>query len=294
MQCNDRPEPNPCRRQAMMLQRQVMEEQNWRSMFSDSKNHLSAITLDEIRPADVVILLLGKTGTGRSTFISMFDTQNRPWVNDMINQDMESKTRDVKPIRVSIPNAHGDLVLLDTPGFDSSAMKDMETLKIISDALKDRSGRCIRVNGVIYFDPIERANEKFQQKLLQIALNICGEDNYDRMAFLSTNWDTVESRTKGEQNEKALTEGAWKSVLTCNSSTADLTRVGRFVLDEGKDAVRKLTWALVRQCHVRIWLQLQLEMSQGAGVEETQAGKGILRPVEAGNQDSQVNHIIHL
>lgn len=68
----------------------------------------------------------------------MFDNEKTEWVRDMMGHDMESKTTEVKAIRVPIPGELFNLVLLDTPGFNNATQKDIVTLTIIGDALQDR------------------------------------------------------------------------------------------------------------------------------------------------------------
>ncbi|KAF9053491.1 hypothetical protein BJ165DRAFT_1524182 [Panaeolus papilionaceus] len=55
--------------------------------------------------------------------------------------------------RILIPKEEYDLVLIDTPGFSTSAV-DPSPLENLTDAIKDRPGHHLRFNGIIYFEPV--------------------------------------------------------------------------------------------------------------------------------------------
>ena len=51
--------------------------------------------------------------------------------------DLESWTSEVTNVRLSIPEiAFGDLVFVDTPGFDNTYKRDVDILKMVADWLK--------------------------------------------------------------------------------------------------------------------------------------------------------------
>lgn len=143
----------------------------------------------------------------------------------------------------------------------------------------------MRVNSVIYFETIDAPNMKLQKKYLRCALDICGQSNYDRIAFMTTHWDSMdagESNREAAIREKEFITEHWGDVLSHhnldNDKEQNLTRVGRFsdLFGGGRDAVMNLTWALVKESHVRMALRLQVELSQGLEMAETSAGKTIL------------------
>ena len=54
-----------------------------------------------------------------------------------MGHDLESCTSNVSNVRLSIPEiAFGDLVFVDTPGFDDTHKKDVDILKMVADWLK--------------------------------------------------------------------------------------------------------------------------------------------------------------
>jgi predicted GTPase len=54
-----------------------------------------------------------------------------------VGHDLESYTSSVSNVRLSIPEiAFGDLVFVDTPGFDDTHKKDVDILKMVADWLK--------------------------------------------------------------------------------------------------------------------------------------------------------------
>ena len=54
-----------------------------------------------------------------------------------MGHDSESCTSKVSNVRLSIPEmAFGDLVFVDTPGFEDTLIKDVDILKMVADWLK--------------------------------------------------------------------------------------------------------------------------------------------------------------
>jgi hypothetical protein len=54
-----------------------------------------------------------------------------------VGHDLESCTSNVSNVRIPIPEmAFGDLVFVDTPGFDDTNKSDVDILKMVADWLK--------------------------------------------------------------------------------------------------------------------------------------------------------------
>ncbi|KAF9053457.1 hypothetical protein BJ165DRAFT_1524148 [Panaeolus papilionaceus] len=266
------------RKQAMM--RQTLHKEIWDTTFV-GPNGISLIETKDIRPEDVVILLLGATGSGRSAFLSALDTNNTDCVGDMVGSpgDQASKTTEVQVVRIPIPEGGFGLVIIDTPGFNSGERSENETLRIIADALADRIGHKVRFNGVVYFQKIDDSS----LKTVRLALKICGEKNLDRIAFVTTHWDLFEGsekdRTEAISREKQLKESEeWSKVLAFGDSSKRDQRVKAINLSvplsqESRKAVKELLWdALLCEPHMRVKLQLQDQLGHGTEVRNTLAG----------------------
>ncbi|KAF9053498.1 hypothetical protein BJ165DRAFT_1608114 [Panaeolus papilionaceus] len=273
------------RQQAMV--RQSLDKQSWDATFSGA-SHISSIGMKNILPEDVVILLLGATGSGRSAFLSALDVNNTVWVGDMIGStgDQASKTMQVQVVRIPIPKAGFGLVIIDTPGFNSGERSESETLRIIADALADKAGHEVRFNGVVYFQKIDDNS----LKTVHLAIKICGEKNYYRIAFVTTHWDLFEGsekdRTEAISREKQLKESEeWSKVLASGDSSKRDQRLKTINLSVplsrgSREAVKQLLWdALLCQPHVRLKLQLQVQLGNGTEAKNTLAG------LEASMQD---------
>ncbi|KXN85560.1 hypothetical protein AN958_11127 [Leucoagaricus sp. SymC.cos] len=88
------------------------------------------IEASQVTPNDVIILLLGPTGSGKSTFIRTV-TIIKNYDSGEVTHDMQSGTCEVSAVRVKFPdNQH--VVLVDTPGLESRLWRDSEILEAVA------------------------------------------------------------------------------------------------------------------------------------------------------------------
>jgi len=142
-----------------------------------------------------------------------------------VGHKLESCTSNVSSFRISIPEfAFGDLVFVDTPGFDDSHKSDVDILKLVADWLKSKYERKKLLNGLLYFHRItDNRMAGTPLKNLQMFEGLCGRNTFKNIILTTTMWDAVDKET-GEDRERQLKNKYWRTMLECNSTTSRFLR----------------------------------------------------------------------
>jgi len=102
---------------------------------------------------DGLILLLGQTGVGKSTFINDADPNNEPAV---VSHDYFGSTSEVAGFNVESPaNPSQRVTLVETPGFNDTWLKDIEILDKLIVWLKEQNPS-VNVYAILYLHDITR------------------------------------------------------------------------------------------------------------------------------------------
>lgn len=145
-------------------------------------------TVDE--PAkQLAILVMGITGSGKSTFISRLTTDDVT-----IGHSLESCTANVGVYEVTRPS--GEVVnLIDTPGFDDTQASDVDLLRKIASALDAIYGVAeVQLVGMIYMHRItDQRVAGSSLKSMRIFEKICGENNFHCVTIVTTMWNLLGS-----------------------------------------------------------------------------------------------------
>ncbi|KAJ9496627.1 hypothetical protein H2202_008000 [Exophiala xenobiotica] len=102
-----------------------------------------------LRAGDVVLAVMGVTGAGKSTFVSLLS----PDKDVEIGHDLRSRTKHVSVHGFRLSDGRQGW-LMDTPGFDDTSRSDTEILREISSALTELYTRGVRLSGVLYLHRI--------------------------------------------------------------------------------------------------------------------------------------------
>ncbi|GLB39634.1 putative 50S ribosome-binding GTPase [Lyophyllum shimeji] len=135
---------------------------------------------------DIVIPIMGITGSGKSTFINTLV----PEAKLAVGGDVDPCTQSVQPAIIAHPNdAERRVVFIDTPGLDNTSCPDEKILRQITDWLrqfyKDR-----KLAGIIYLFEISQARVKssYVLKNLKHFDLSCGDIATKNVILASTKW----------------------------------------------------------------------------------------------------------
>ncbi|KAJ5591975.1 P-loop containing nucleoside triphosphate hydrolase protein [Penicillium hispanicum] len=151
-------------------------------------------------PNDVFIAVMGVTGSGKSSFISL--CSGKPV---QIGHDLKACTSVVDVYAYdALPNR--TVYLIDTPGFDDTKKSDTEVLSEIAAWLGDSYRNNILLNGIIYLHRITDIRmQGSARKNLIMFKELCGQDALKKVILVTTMWDRISSE-EGQKREKELTD----------------------------------------------------------------------------------------
>ncbi|KFA80566.1 hypothetical protein S40288_09586 [Stachybotrys chartarum IBT 40288] len=132
---------------------------------------------------DVVIAVMGMTGSGKTTFISKVTGRS----DLKIGHDLTSCTRDIKAIDTKI----GDTIVrfVDTPGFSDTNLSDTEVLEMIAEYLAMAYENNVKLSGIIYLHPISDNRVTHHAiKNLEMFRNLTGEKNLGNVVLTTSMW----------------------------------------------------------------------------------------------------------
>ncbi|EDR11205.1 uncharacterized protein LACBIDRAFT_293344 [Laccaria bicolor S238N-H82] len=168
-----------------------------------------------------VILLMGCTGSGKTTFINTFLEEDKQL---RTGDDLESVTQDIASAQAVIGGR--EVMLVDTPGFDDTFRPEMTIAATIADWLAERysaQGGAV-INGIIYMRDIRKvrmtgtdiANRTMFEKLI-------GEENFKNVRLMTSFWppsSDIEGTLDCEKREGMLMQKFWRDMAARGSTTA--------------------------------------------------------------------------
>ncbi|KAL4242322.1 hypothetical protein ABKN59_011953 [Abortiporus biennis] len=147
---------------------------------------------------DIVIAVMGATGTGKSTFINLVSGASFATGDGLIsctNQVAYSQTFEIGGRRVT---------LVDTPGFDDSTLSDTDILKMIALHLSMNYEQGFKLSGLIYMHRItDFKMGGISRRNFNMFRKLCGDDTLQNVLIVTTMWGLVE-KERGEAREREL------------------------------------------------------------------------------------------
>jgi len=165
---------------------------------------------------DRTVLVMGPTGSGKSTFIDVATGRNHHTVG------LQSHTSDIQAERVPHPTTSYSVVFVDFPGFDGTCKPDTEILSIIADWLVQAYKENVNITTIVYLHPITAIRMlRPPLKNLQMFNSICGQQAMPNVIIATTMWGDVKEEI-GIRREAELKSNFWGDMV------ANGCRVKRF------------------------------------------------------------------
>ncbi|KAH0425956.1 hypothetical protein CcaCcLH18_10660 [Colletotrichum camelliae] len=150
------------------------------------------------QPSDILIAVMGITGSGKSTFISHCTDQSVS-----IGEGLHSHTQDIVayPCKADIS---ANVYLIDTPGFDDTDRDDAEILKQIAAWVGNTYEQKIHIRGIVYLHRITDVRMQGAAiKNLFMFKKLCGKDALPNVILATTMWEEVRENI-GQRREEEL------------------------------------------------------------------------------------------
>lgn len=196
----------------------------WASKQEEIQSQREIQDMDRTGMRDIIIALVGQTGTGKSSFIDNV-TGN---TSEGVGHDLTRCTNEIKVTKCAIDGFN--VMLVDTPGFnDTKNLSELEVLEMISNWLNTYETRPI-LSAILYFHRISdnrvSSSSGTPTNNLRILKTLCGKNVMTRISLVTTMWDKVENKI-GEETLTELKKTHWKIFLrdtTCKHlNTRDST-----------------------------------------------------------------------
>ncbi|KIM43891.1 hypothetical protein M413DRAFT_370843 [Hebeloma cylindrosporum] len=228
-----------------------------------------AIGAGQGQQGDIVIAVMGSTGTGKSSFVKLLTGDKGVKVGDTL----ESETSEVKVVRFLDPLSGRKITIVDTPGFDDSRadVSDTDTLRIITNFLLDEYDKDRKLNSLVYFHRISDPRFSAQSgRNLRMFRGLCGKAAFKNVIALTTFWDQV-SVDEGDKREAQLKSNFFKDLV---AGGAQFIRHDR-TIESARQVLRRI-FTLAPAI-----TQIQREIREdGNSLEDTAAGSVLREEVE--------------
>ncbi|PGH29951.1 hypothetical protein GX50_07286 [[Emmonsia] crescens] len=163
----------------------------------------------ELRQDDIVVPIMGLTGAGKSTFISLLaDSQGVP-----IRHSLKGRTKDVEMYSYQI-DRKTRVILVDIPSFNTTSRSNILTLRSIANFLCRIHSTNIKMAGIIYLHDITaRRMDDPALYNLHMLKKLCGARGLSSVIMTTNMWGNLGTFDEGASREKQLRDRYWRSIL---------------------------------------------------------------------------------
>ncbi|KAI6123661.1 P-loop containing nucleoside triphosphate hydrolase protein [Pisolithus croceorrhizus] len=226
---------------------------------------LQGIELDDLTKEDIIIVIMGHTGAGKSSFVANATNSG----DEGVGHGLFSHTSEIKATRCTIGGSN--VVLVDTPGSDATEKPDLQILESISDWLNKSYEKGTLLSGILYFHRIsDNRMAGTPLKNLRVFQKLCGKKAMSQVILVTTMWDEVEESVGNERLEE-LVGNYWKVMIAQGSTT--------YRYGNTPESSRQLLSQLVKRKRCEVRLQKQMA-DKTMELRETDAGRELSSPLD--------------
>ncbi|KAI0893178.1 P-loop containing nucleoside triphosphate hydrolase protein [Annulohypoxylon nitens] len=210
---------------------------------------------------DIIIAVMGKTGCGKSSFISKLAVKD---YTGAVGHDLNSEKHFIHEIECNVMGHR--VLLIDTPGFDDTAGEDVIVLERIAKWLHNSYNDKKFLSALIYMHDIGEVRVGHSSvKSFKLFRKITGQENMNNVVLLTTKWDGLgENRICGVERESQLKMNSdfWKGMIADGAA---------FMRHDGTtESAGNVTSSLLGK--MPVVLNMQKQMAGGSPLHETDAG----------------------
>jgi energy-coupling factor transporter ATP-binding protein EcfA2 len=158
--------------------------------------------------SDIYVLVLGASGTGKTTFIHSITGCGDP------DAGLNPSTDNVTVYEGMMRQQRVKVV--DTPGFENGGERGLGALVLwLKSQLSNNHPTTPQFSGVLYLhrvtdNRISRVAELYRDRVLKLV----GKQNLSNVVLGTTMWDQVSDQSVASQRQRELQGGFWKKFLT--------------------------------------------------------------------------------
>ncbi|MCJ1246881.1 hypothetical protein MMC30_004090 [Trapelia coarctata] len=177
------------------------------------RNLRSAVSHSITETRVLYILVMGLTGAGKSTFISIVTEDD----TIPVGASLESVTQNVAEYILyhTYKDIHYEIHLIDTPGFDDGAYIDHEVLQKIATYINTIYKLGEAIAGIIYLYDITRSRMGGAgERNIRMLEQMVGVDKWDNCTLVTTKWNCSKKEDELEREHALKTKPRyWKEML---------------------------------------------------------------------------------
>ncbi|TCD63735.1 hypothetical protein EIP91_004986 [Steccherinum ochraceum] len=220
------------------------------------------------RPKDIVIAVMGATGTGKSTFINLVSGASLG-----VGSGLKSCTSEVGYSH-AFEFAGRRIILIDTPGFDDTTKSDTDILKMIALHLSSTYEAGVKLSGVIYMHRISDIRVGgVNRRNFSMFRKLCGEETLRNVLLVTNMWGAVDPAIGEKREQELMTDDLlFKPVL---DKGAKIVRH-----DNTIESAQSILNHLIRNHPEALRIQKEL-VDEKKDISETGAGEELARELAA-------------